>query len=126
MKHLDLKDLLEAADTSLTLVKATDETAAVVIHGCTKASKQWKTAIKKFGVDSKIEVTRDESALVDTNMSDEKKTALAYLVTSIEGLKGGTLNKFEDIKELFLDPQARIIPTKWNTHLDTLGNELLD
>ena len=132
MNALSLNDLLEPDTTECELVGADEEkgTPPVVIRGYTKASKQWQAAKARYGVKSTISVTKDQVALVDTDLSTSMKKALAELVTEITGLDKDMTADTEDgkkeIKKLFLNPQARIIVTKWNNHLDSLGNELLE
>jgi len=131
MKNLTtLVDLLEKDTTSYTLVEGTKDKAPVVIEGHTKASREWRALVGKYDVDSTIQVTQKKTAIVDIDLSINKIKALAGLVTTITGLEekmdGSTEKGKKAIKELFTNPQARIIVSRWNTHLDSLGNELLD
>jgi len=127
---VSLADLLEDETTSFTLVAATDNKPAVVINGYTKASRQWRSLASKYGVDNKIQVTPNKTAIVDIGLPLNKLKALAGLVTSIEGLEepmdASTEAGKKQIKELFINPRARVIAERWNNHLDSLGNELLD
>jgi len=115
----------ETNETELVIADEDGNKPAVVIHGYTKASKEWEEAKSRYKVRDEVKINGAQEMIVNLSLSLNEKKALAMIVTKITGMGKDDLTG-DAVKKLFVNPVLRKIPAKLDSHLNTLGNEKED